>query len=160
MTTCGRKTSVVIVALTVIGSLTACGAGPGDEVPATSSFEPVSSHATHLNWEKSWDTAFTRARTEGKPVLVSFQAEWCVWCKKLETTTFRDNAVMSLIADSVVPLTLDVDNAGRELSDQHGVESLPTVLVFSPEGEERGRIDGYLSPAQFVKAMNQILTQG
>jgi thiol:disulfide interchange protein len=160
MRTCGLKASVVIVALTVMGSLTACGAGPGDELPVTASFEPVSSHVSHLNWEKSWDSAFTRARTEGKPVLVSFQADWCVWCKKLETTTFRDTAVMSLIADSVVPLTLDVDNAGRELSDEHGVESLPTVVVFSPEGEERGRIDGYLPPAQFVEAMNQILTRG
>jgi thiol:disulfide interchange protein len=151
---------VVIVALTVMGSLTACGAGGVDEVPATASFEPVSSHTADLNWEKSWDSAFTRAKTEGKPVLVSFEAEWCVWCKKLESTTYRDNTVRSLIAESLVPLTLDVDNSGRELSDEHGVESLPTVLVFSPDGVERGRINGYLPPGQFVEAMRGILTQG
>jgi thioredoxin-related protein len=53
-----------------------------------------------------------------------------------------------------------VDNEGRALSDTHGVESLPTVLVFSPNGEEKGRINGFLPPGQFVDAVNDILQQG
>jgi thiol:disulfide interchange protein len=146
--------------VSVTGALTACGAGPADDGSAAPAFEAVSSHTTHLDWEKSWENAFTRARSEGKPVLVSFEAEWCVWCKKLESTTYRDSAVVSLIAESVVPLTLDVDSSGRELSDEHGVESLPTVLVFSPSGEEQGRINGYLPPGQFVEAVNGILQEG
>jgi len=146
--------------LMTIGALTACGAGPAGNEPTTSTFEAVSSHTTNLDWEKSWDSAFARAKSEGKPVLVSFEAEWCVWCKKLDSTTYRDTAVMSLIADSLVPLTLDVDNSGRELSDQRGVESLPTVLIISPNGEEQGRINGYLPPGKFVKAMNEILQEG
>lgn len=153
------KTTAVIVSLLVMGSLTACGAGPVDEGPTTASYEAVSSHASHLDWEETWDSAFTRAKAEGKPVLVSFEAEWCVWCKKLESTTYRDNAVMALISDSMVPLTLDVDNAGRELSDEHGVESLPTVLVFSPDGKEQGRINGYLPPGQFVEVVRGILAE-
>jgi thiol:disulfide interchange protein len=148
------------VAVVATGALTACGAGPADEVPTTS-FEAVSSHETsRLNWEKSWDSAFSRAKSEGKPVLVSFEAEWCVWCKKLDTTTFHDTDVVSLIAGSLVPLTLDVDGSGEALSNRYGVESLPTVLVFSPTGEEVGRINGYLPPGRFLEAMNQILTQG
>ena len=154
------KSNVMMGLLMTVGALTACGAGPSEEAPATSSIEAVSSHTAHLDWEKSWDTAFNRAKAEGKPVLVSFEAEWCVWCKKLETTTYRDKVVMSLIAGSLVPLTLDVDNSGRELSDEHGVESLPTVLVFSPTGEEKGRINGYLPPGQFVEVMKGILQQG
>jgi thiol:disulfide interchange protein DsbD len=145
------------VAVVATGALTACGAGPTDEVPTTS-FEAVSSHETsRLNWEKSWDSAFSRAKSEGKPVLVSFEAEWCVWCKKLDSTTYRDTAVMSLISDSMVPLILDVDGAGQAISDAHGVESLPTVLVFSPSGEEVGRINGYLPPGRFVEVMHEIL---
>jgi thiol:disulfide interchange protein len=143
-----------------MGALTACGAGPVDEGPSPASIGTVSTHGTvQLDWEKSWDSAFSRAKNEGKPVLVSFEAEWCVWCKKLESTTYRDSAVMSLISDSLVAVTLDVDAEGRELSDTHGVESLPTVLVFSPEGEEKGRINGYLPPGRFVDAMNEILQE-
>lgn len=151
-----RKIAVAMVAM-AMGALTACGAGPADDGSMTA-IETVSTHETsRLDWEKSWESAFSRAKSEGKPVLVSFEAEWCVWCKKLDSTTYRDTAVMSLIADSMVPLTLDVDGAGEALSDQHGVESLPTVLVFSPTGEEVGRINGYLPPGQFVAAMQEIL---
>lgn len=157
-----RHLNTLVAAITLVAGagLVACGAAPATDAPTEASVEPVSSHAAHLSWEKSWDDAFAKARTEDKPVLVSFEAEWCVWCKKLESTTYRDSAVMDLIADSVVPLTLDVDGSGRELSDVHGVESLPTVLVFSPDGTERGRINGYLPPGQFVEAMRDILRQG
>ena len=154
------KSNVMVGFLMTLGALAACGAGPSDEAPAASSIAAVSSHTAHLDWEESWDSAFNRAKAEGKLVLVSFEAEWCVWCKKLESTTYRDTVVMSLIAGSLVPLTLDVDNSGRELSDEHGVESLPTVLVFSPNGEEKGRINGYLPPGQFVEVMKGILQQG
>ena len=150
-------TTVVVIA----GALTACGAGPVEEESAASSVETVSTHRTvKMEWEKSWDEAFSRARAESKPVLVSFEAEWCVWCKKLETTTYRDSEVMALISRSLVPLELDVDDEGRELSDVHGVESLPTVLVFNPAGEEQGRINGYLPPGQFVAAVSDILQEG
>ena len=154
------KSSSMVAFLVTVSALTACGAGPADDVQETSAIEVVSSHTAHLDWEKSWDSAFTRAKSEGKPVLVSFEAEWCVWCKKLESTTYRDSAVRSLIAGSVIPLTLDVDGAGSRLSDEHGVESLPTVLVFSPSGDEQGRINGYLPPGRFVEAMNEILQEG
>lgn len=154
------KTIGVAVAATAMGALTACGAGPADEGPTTT-VEAVSSHTTsRLDWEKSWDSAFSRAKSEDKPVLVSFEAEWCVWCKKLDSTTYRDTAVMSLIADSLVPLTLDVDGSGEALSNRYGVESLPTVLVVSPTGEEVGRINGYLPPGRFAEVVRGILQQG
>lgn len=155
------KTCVMVFAMMMMGALTACGAGPAEEGLTLASIDTVSTHGTvSLDWEKSWDSAFSRAKSEGKPVLVTFEAEWCVWCKKLESTTYRDSAVMSLISGSMVAVTLDVDSEGRELSDVHGVESLPTVLVFSPDGEERGRINGYLPPGKFVKVMNGILQEG
>jgi thiol:disulfide interchange protein len=155
-----HTTATATVLVIALGALSACGAGNVDEGVSSAGIETVSTHETaRLDWEKTWEGAFSRAKDEGKPVLVSFRAEWCVWCKKLETTTYRDSAVMSLIAESMVPLTLDVDGAGLELSDEHGVESLPTVLVFSPGGEERGRINGYLPPGQFVEVVTEILQE-
>ena len=156
-----KNTRLFVVTMMAMGALSACGAGPVDDVSAVTSIETVSTHETaHLDWEKTWDSAFSRAKTEDKPVMVSFEAEWCVWCKKLESTTFRDSEVMTLIDASMVPLILDVDNAGSELSDVHGVQSLPTILIFNSEGEEQGRINGYLPPGQFVAAVNDILQKG
>ena len=157
----GFQISSAAVALLVIGTFTACGGGPAEDVSSAPLIETVSTHASaRLDWEDSWESAFTRARSEDKPVLVTFEAEWCVWCKKLESTTYRDSEVMSLIAASMVPLALDVDGSGKELSNEFAVESLPTVLVVSPDGRERGRINGYLPPGQFVDAVSEILQTG
>ena len=155
-----ETTRLATAALMMLGPLVACGGSPADQLSTDASFNTVSTHRTEkLDWEESWDAAFTRARAENKPVLVIFEAEWCVWCKKLESTTYRDSKVMTLIADSLVPLTLDVDGSGRELSDEHGVESLPTILVLAPDGSERGRINGYFPPARFVEVVSEILQE-
>ncbi|MEE4270999.1 MAG: thioredoxin family protein [Thermoanaerobaculales bacterium] len=151
---------LLITIVLMLVALSSCGAEPAPESSAEAGFAAVSTHETAaLAWEKSWESAFARASSEGKPVLVSFEAEWCVWCKKLDSTTYRDSAVMALISDRLVPLTLDVDGAGEALSGTHNVESLPTVLVFSPNGEEQGRINGFLPPGQFVDAVTDILQE-
>lgn len=141
------------MAATVVLFLAACGVDGGSEdVPA------VTAHgATAVDWAEDWQTAFERADREGKPVLVSFYADWCVWCKRLESTTYRDAGVASVLASEVVPVNLDVDAEGRELSDDHRVNGLPTVVLFAPDGREIGRIGGYLPPGKFLDSLREIL---
>jgi thioredoxin 1 len=114
-------------------------------------------HQVEVSWATSWDAAFERAREESKPVLVTFSADWCVWCKRLETTTFTDAKVAGLLADEVVPLELDVDGAGRELSNRFEIDPLPTVVVLASDGTELGRIVGYEPPASFLESVRGLL---
>ena len=53
---------------------------------------------------------------------------------------YRDAKVASLLGSTVVPVALDVDRNGRELSDTYEVDGLPTVVVFDIEGRELGHI--------------------
>ena len=76
MSTRHSRSTVLTVAVLMIGALTACGAGAVDEGPEPASFEAVSTHTTtKVDWEESWDSAFSRARTEGKPVLTGNATE-------------------------------------------------------------------------------------
>jgi thiol:disulfide interchange protein DsbD len=148
----------------VIGLAVACGAGSGVEPDAGAANDgPGATVATHgsidLRWERDWDEAFEKARSEDKLVLASFEAEWCVWCRRLETTTYRDAKVASLLDAEVVPVALDVDRNGRELSDTYGVDGLPTVVVFDADGDELGRIDGYMPPDSFLERLETILAR-
>lgn len=154
------RTSTWLLTLLAIATLAACGTEPttvadGPAAAVVTSHEPV-----EVPWATSWDAAFERARSEGKPVLATFSAEWCVWCARLESTTFGDRKVASLLADRVVPIDLDVDGPGRELSDRYGVDPLPTVVVLSQDGVELGRIVGYLPPGGFLERMDEILPAG
>jgi thiol:disulfide interchange protein len=140
-------------------AVTACSRDEQVSQPAIAT--AVTSHgAVEVNWGRDLPTALERARAEGKPVLVTFYADWCVWCKKLESTTLRDNAVRTVLRDEVIPVTLDVDGDGRELSNAYRVDGLPTILVLDGNGREIGRIPGYMSPTGFLERVEGFLHRG
>jgi thiol:disulfide interchange protein len=132
----------VVLAVVIFG----CG-GQGPEAPVAG-VAAVSSHGA---------VALTRARAENKPVMVTFYADWCIWCKRFEDTTLADGAVATYLSEKVVSLRLDVDGDGQELSDRYRVDGLPTILVLDPDGEELGRIPGYLPPAGFLDRVRAML---
>ena len=147
--------TAITAAVTLVG--TACGRS---EPAQTAVAETITNHGTvTVEWEKDLPAAIERAQSEGKPVLVNFYADWCVWCKRLESTTLRDAKVAALLSDRVVPVNLDVDGDGRELSNQYRVDGLPTVLVLDASGREIGRIPGYMPPTGFLEKVEEFLQQ-
>ena len=130
-----------------------------EAVPAAP-VETVSNHATiEVDWESDMPSALERARDEGKPVLVNFYADWCVWCKRLESTTLRDAKVASVLQNKVVPLSLNVESDGKELSNEYQVDGLPTIIVLDAGGREIGRIPGYMPPDSFLERVEVFLQQ-
>jgi thiol:disulfide interchange protein len=147
--------TAIAAAATLVG--TACGR---HEAAPPAVAETVSNHGSvTVEWEKDFPAAIERARSEGKPVLVNFYADWCVWCKRLESTTLRDAKVAALLSDRVVPVNLNVDGDGRELSNRYHVDGLPTILVLDASGNEIGRIPGYMPPTGFLERVEGILHQ-
>ena len=147
--------TAITAAVTLVG--TACGRS---ETAPPAAAETVTNHgAVTVEWEKDFPAAIERAQSEGKPVLVNFYADWCVWCKRLESTTLRDTKVAALLSDRVVPVNLDVEGDGRELSNRYHVDGLPTVLVLDSSGREIGRIPGYMPPTGFLEQVERILQQ-
>jgi thiol:disulfide interchange protein len=135
----------------------ACG---GPEPVSEAPFETVVNHTTvEIKWENDMPAALERARNEGKPVLINFYADWCVWCKRLESTTLRDAKVASVLQNKVVPLSLNVEGDGRELSNEYRVDGLPTIIVLDAGGRELGRIPGYMPPDSFLERVEGFLQQ-
>ncbi len=147
--------TVIAAAATLVG--TACSRSePTPSVVA----ETVSNHGSvRVEWETDFPDAIKRAQSEGKPVLVNFYADWCVWCKRLDSTTLRDAKVAALLSDRFIPVQLDVDGDGRELSNEYHVDGLPTVLILDPSGREIGRIPGYMAPTGFLERVEGFLHQ-
>ena len=129
----------------------------GEKTPETTvEASVVIDQDSKIEWAGTWDIAFSKARSEEKVVLVTFYADWCIWCKRLEDTTLADSSVASFVTAKTVPVRLDVDGDGRELSNKYRVDGLPTILVLSVDGEELGRIPGYLPPASFLERIRPL----
>jgi thiol:disulfide interchange protein len=152
-----KRSVLTIAAAAAIMTLTAC--SRPESAPAAP-VETISNHATvEIVWESDMPSALERARNEGKPVLVNFYADWCVWCKRLESTTLRDAKVATVLQNKVVPLSLDVDGDGRDLSNEYRVDGLPTIVVLDAGGQEIGRIPGYMPPDSFLEQVESFLQQ-
>ena len=67
---------------------------------------------------------------------------------------------MFILVGNVVPLSLNVEGNGRELSNEYRVDGLPTIVVLDAGGREIGRIPGYMPPDSFLERVETFLQQG
>jgi thiol:disulfide interchange protein len=144
-----RATTLLLLALALgLG----CGRSTDGALSSpTSAPRPASPKSTKLRWESSWDGAFRRARSENRVVMVEFYADWCVWCKRMESTTFIHPDVVSLLSSRAVPLRVDGEREGRVLAGRYGVQGYPTTVFLAADERELGRVPGYLDAPDFVQ---------
>ena len=87
------------------------------------------------------EAALARAEAAGRYVMLDFYADWCVSCKELEETTFRDPRVLAAL-EGIRVLRADVtayDAADQALMKRLGVFGPPAILFFGPDRVERRR---------------------
>jgi len=112
-----------------------------------------------LSWEHSEVAAADRARSEAKPLLLDFTAEWCGACKELARHTFADPTVMREASRFVavkVDATSDDDPAVDQIKDKYHVVGLPTVILLGADGQERARFTEFVAPDRFLNTLRAV----
>ncbi len=141
------RPAVVAGLAVVIAFAAACGGSASTTSTAS---------ASALPWENDLQQALDKASAQQKLVMVDFYAEWCMWCKKLDQTTYADGSVQQALA-SVVPVKLDAERGGRQAAARYRVNGFPTILFLDATGREVARIPGYLPPEAFLEELRDIL---
>ena len=149
------RTAILMAAMTALSLIFLSFFPTYGNVSAPGSAGPVQ-QTDDQQWLNSEDEAFRLAAEEGRPVLIDFYADWCAACHELDEKTWPAPEVRRLL-DSYAAVKLDFtanSEADKAVQKKYGVIGLPTVIVVTAEGEEKGRFEGFQPPdvvAAFLK---------
>jgi thioredoxin-related protein len=111
--------------------------------------------AQDVRWRPDFNSARKEAAASGKPLLLDFGSENCMWCRKLDSTTFRDRTVVQLINENFVPVKVDGEREER-IAQAVGVQAFPTLVIVSPEGKVIARHEGYADSAKMLSLLRSV----
>ncbi|HIP68836.1 MAG TPA: protein-disulfide reductase DsbD [Chromatiales bacterium] len=99
------------------------------------------------------EQALASARSQNKPLMLDFYADWCVSCKEMEHLTFADPKVRQTLSQAIL-VQADVtanDSEDRALLKRFGIFGPPAILFFDHQGQERKpyRVVGFMSAEKF-----------
>ena len=117
-------------------------------------------------WHPYSEQILREAKTQGKPLIIDFYADWCTPCRELEEVTFHQPDVVGLAGKNFTMVKVDVTKGGNpyheELLKNYGVKGVPTLVFIDAEGQERTdlRLVDYLPAEQFLQRMRSITPPG
>jgi thioredoxin-related protein len=117
-------------------------------------FSADSLQAQEVRWRSDFTAARKEAVATGKPMLLDFGTQACMWCRKLDVTTFRDRAIIEFLNEKFIPVKVDGEREER-LTQSVGVQAFPTLVVVSSEGKIIGRHEGYASAAEMMALLRK-----
>ncbi|QEL13350.1 thioredoxin family protein [Limnoglobus roseus] len=110
--------------------------------------------AQDIQWRDDYKAARKEAAETGKALLLDFGTESCVFCRKLDATTFRDPAVVKRLGERFIAVKLD-GHAERKLTAALEVTAYPTIIVATADGKVVGRHTGYLDATQMLELLDK-----
>jgi thiol:disulfide interchange protein DsbD len=116
---------------------------------------------TRVSATEEPDKHLSTARTNGRPVMLDYYADWCIDCIRMEKSTFGNQAVVSELSDFVM-LQVDVTDPRNPITNaikkRYGVYGPPAMLFFDTSGNERNELRryGYMGPEEFLNHVRKI----
>ena len=112
-----------------------------------------------IAWVGDEAAALALAKTEGRPVIIDFWADWCTACKELDKIAWADPGVR-VEASRFVALKLDGtdgSDAFQKASEKYGIVGMPTVVFIDAHGREvPERVTGAISGEEMREALRHV----
>ncbi len=116
---------------------------------------PAAAVIKRVQWQP-YRAALERAREHGRPMLVTLEASWCPYCKKMDRNTWKAPDVARQLED-VITVRLDAEDGadGSTVASRYEVRGFPPQLLLDGQGQLLSRADGYQTPRQFLAWLEQ-----
>ena len=84
--------------------------------------------ADEIHWRFDYGAARKEAQDRDLPLLLDFGTETCHWCKRLDATTFRHDAIVGMVNQRFIPLKVDAEKQST-LAEALHIRSYPTLVL-------------------------------
>jgi thioredoxin-related protein len=96
----------------------------------------------NIAWFHDLYEAHRLSAATGRPMLIVFGAEWCHYCRELDTKTLTNPNLAAYVSANFIPVHLDADRDKR-VAEILKAKPIPCTIVLSPEAELVSRSFGY-----------------
>jgi len=113
--------------------------------------------------EAALDQAFSAAKAEGRPILVSFTADWCTVCKSNDRVLAEPGLAAPLSGVTFIKADVTRNSEdSRRLMQRFGVVGPPTMFLLSATGSELAgsRMIGAIAANDFAQRLERAVSPG
>jgi len=116
--------------------------------------ESAPSQAGTTEWYSDFYAAHKASVETGRPMLIVFGAEWCHYCRQLESQTLAQPQMVDYVNANFIPVHLDMGRPqDKRLADILNVKPIPCSVVLSPQADLLGRVVGYYDAPRYMKEL-------
>lgn len=105
------------------------------------------------------EDAKKKASKSGKMIFIDAYTDWCGPCKRMASTTFKDEEVGDLFNKNFVNLKVEMekDADGKEIARRYRVSAYPTLLIIDSEGNLVKSVIGFKTKEQLIAIAESVL---
>ncbi|HEV09198.1 MAG TPA: thioredoxin domain-containing protein [Sulfurihydrogenibium azorense] len=89
--------------------------------------------ANEIKWY-NFEEGLKKAKQENKLILLDISAKWCHYCNLMETTTYSNPEIVSIVNQYYIPVKVDAD-LRKDINKKYNQGGLPTTAILTPDGE-------------------------
>lgn len=112
--------------------------------------------ADAIQWRPWSPEIFAEARAQHRFVLLDLQAVWCHWCHVMDDQTYANPAVIALVKSNYIAVRVDQDSR-PDLANRYEDYGWPATVVFSGDGGEIVKRQGYIPPGEMIAMLKAII---
>jgi thioredoxin-related protein/outer membrane protein assembly factor BamD (BamD/ComL family) len=109
-----------------------------------------------LIWRTDYNAARKEATEKRRPLLIEFGTDHCLWCRKLESTTLNDPAVVRILQSRFIPLKIDAGESPA-LTQALKIQGFPTLIIAASDGHIITVIEGYVESGKLMDQLQKAL---
>ncbi|MEA3495313.1 MAG: thioredoxin family protein [Bacteroidota bacterium] len=110
---------------------------------------------TNIQKINQWDSIRKIAFNQDKFIFIELYSQNCISCEKMQENTFSDKKISSFLRNIFVTVKIPIDcELAANVIQNLSIKKVPTSFIFNWQSREVERYEGYISPEELTKKLD------